>query len=70
MAIHPDIRDQAYRFFVEEATGLLQSIESGLLRLNQERSTAKIHSLMRAAHSLKGGAAGVGLEAIATLSHR
>ena len=70
MAIHPDIRDQAYQFFTEEATGLLHLIESGLLTLNQERSTAKIHSLMRSAHSLKGGAAGVGLEAIATLAHR
>lgn len=70
MAINPSIRDQAYQFFVEEALDLLQILETGLLTLSQERSTAKVHHLMRAAHSIKGGAASVGLEAIASLSHR
>ncbi|HEY9628204.1 MAG TPA: hybrid sensor histidine kinase/response regulator [Coleofasciculaceae cyanobacterium] len=70
MAINPDIRDQAYQFFSAEAPELLQIIETGLLSLSQGRSTAEVHNLMRAAHSLKGGAASVGLEAIATLSHR
>jgi chemotaxis family two-component system sensor histidine kinase/response regulator PixL len=70
MAINPDIRDQAYQFFIEEAPELLQIIETGLLKLNQEHSTAKVHSLMRAAHSLKGGASSIGLDAIATLAHR
>ena len=70
MAINPDIRDQAYQFFVEEAPELLQVLEAGLLTLRQQRSTAKVHDLMRAAHSLKGGAASVELEAIATLAHR
>ncbi|KAM3113325.1 hybrid sensor histidine kinase/response regulator, partial [Phormidesmis sp. 146-33] len=70
MALDPDIRDQAYQFFVEEAPELLQILEVGLLTLRQERSTAKVHNLMRAAHSLKGGAASVGLDAIATLAHR
>jgi chemotaxis family two-component system sensor histidine kinase/response regulator PixL len=62
MAINPDIRDQAYQFFIEEAPELLQVIEAGLLTLNQEHSTGKVHSLMRAAHSLKGGASSVGLD--------
>jgi chemotaxis family two-component system sensor histidine kinase/response regulator PixL len=70
MAINPDIRDQAYQFFIEEAPELLQVLESGLLTLSQDHSTAKIHSLMRAAHTLKGGSASVGLEAIALLAHR
>jgi len=70
MSISPDIRDQAYQFFIEEAPELLQIIEHGLLTLSVERSTAKIHDLMRAAHSLKGGAASVELEAIKTLAHR
>lgn len=69
MAIDPDIRDQAYQFFVEEAPALLQILEAGLLTLKQERSTAKVHDLMRAAHSIKGGASSVGLDAIATLAH-
>jgi chemotaxis family two-component system sensor histidine kinase/response regulator PixL len=70
MAINPEIRDQAYQFFIEEAPELLQILESGLLTLSHDRSTAKIHNLMRAAHSIKGGAASVGLDAIATLAHR
>ncbi len=70
MAIPPDIRDQAYQFFVEEAPELLQVLEVGLLSLNQERSIDKVHDLMRTAHTLKGGAASVGLTAIATLAHR
>ncbi len=70
MAIPPEIRDQAYPFFVEEASELLQVLEVGLLSLKQERSIAKVHELMRTAHTLKGGAASVGLTAIATLAHR
>ncbi|MEQ8542137.1 MAG: hybrid sensor histidine kinase/response regulator [Coleofasciculus sp. D1-CHI-01] len=70
MAINPDIRDQAYQFFIAEAPELLQILETGLLNLREERSIAKVHELMRAAHSLKGGAASVELEAIATLAHR
>lgn len=70
MAINPEIRDQAYQFFIEEAPELLQALEVDLLTLKEDRNTAKIHNLMRAAHSLKGGAASVGLEAIGNLAHR
>jgi len=70
MALDSDIRDQAYQFFIQEAPELLQAIESGLLTLAQDRSTAKVHNIMRAAHSIKGAAASVGLEAIQTLAHR
>ena len=56
MATNPHIRDQAYQFFLEEAPELLQTIEAGLLALQQQRDTAEIHEIMRAAHSLKGGA--------------
>jgi chemotaxis family two-component system sensor histidine kinase/response regulator PixL len=68
---HPiDTSDRAYSFFVQEAPELLQIIESGLLTIKEERTTAKIHEIMRAAHSLKGGAATVGLEAIKTIAHK
>jgi two-component system, chemotaxis family, sensor histidine kinase and response regulator PixL len=70
MAINPDIRDQAYQFFIEEAPELLQVLEAGLMTLGQDHSTGQIHNLMRAAHTLKGGSASVGLEAVATLAHR
>ncbi len=68
--INPDIRDQAYQFFIEEAPELLQIIESGLLTLRQDRSKPKVHEIMRAAHSLKGGAASVELDTIKCLAHR
>ncbi len=65
-----DINDQGYSFFVEEAPELLAMMEEGLLTLKEEYTNAKIHSIMRSAHSIKGGAASVGLEAIKTISHR
>jgi chemotaxis family two-component system sensor histidine kinase/response regulator PixL len=70
MTINSDIRDQAYRFFLEEAPELLQTIESGILTLRQTRDVAIVHSIMRAAHSLKGGAASVELDAIKAIAHR
>ncbi|MEA5536286.1 hybrid sensor histidine kinase/response regulator [Crocosphaera sp. XPORK-15E] len=68
--LNPDIRDQAYQFFIEEAPELLQIIETGLLTLKEERSTPKVHEIMRAAHSIKGGAASVELNTIKILAHR
>ena len=70
MSLNPDIRDRAYEFFIEEARELLQVLESGLLELRENRSTSKVHELMRAAHSIKGGAASVELSAIELLAHR
>lgn len=70
MTIDADIRDQAYQFFIQEAPELLYVIETELVNLAQGRSTNKIHNMMRAAHSLKGGAASVGLPVISQLSHR
>lgn len=68
--IDSDIRDQTYQFFLEEAPDLLQILETGLLNLKHDRSPALIHDLMRSAHSIKGGAATVGLDTLATISHR
>ncbi|MGK7941816.1 MAG: response regulator [Crocosphaera sp.] len=68
--MNPDIRDQAYQFFIEEAPELLQIIETGLLSLKEERDKATVHEIMRAAHSLKGGAASVELDTIKILAHR
>ncbi|MFP4415141.1 response regulator [Coleofasciculus sp.] len=70
MTLNPDIRDQAYQFFIEEAPELLQNIEAGLLKIRLDRSTANVHGIMRSAHSLKGGAASVELDAIKTIAHR
>lgn len=62
-------QDEHFHYFIAEAQDLLQSIEQDLLSLRQERSTAKIHNLMRAAHTLKGAAASVGQRTIQEVSH-
>ena len=65
-----DFRPQeSYQFFLQEVPELLQTLEEGLLGLQQDHGSAKMHSLMRAAHSIKGGAACVGLSQIQTLAH-
>ncbi|MGL5081118.1 MAG: response regulator [Microcoleaceae cyanobacterium] len=63
------IDDQAYEFFVQESLELLQILEKGLMTLSQDHDLAKLHSLMRAAHSIKGGAACVGLMEIQQIAH-
>ncbi|MBW4522693.1 MAG: response regulator [Scytolyngbya sp. HA4215-MV1] len=70
MIVDIEVRDQAYQFFMQESLELLQTIETGLLTLRTDQSIPKLHALMRAAHSIKGGAASLGLESIAQLSHR
>jgi two-component system, chemotaxis family, sensor histidine kinase and response regulator PixL len=70
MLIDSNIRDQAYQFFIQESLEFLQTLEEGLLNLQQAHDTPEIHALMRAAHSIKGGAASVGLEAIKKIAHQ
>lgn len=62
-------QDETYQFFVQESLELLQTLESGLLNLRQNAHPKQFHPLMRAAHSLKGGAACVGLSEISELAH-
>ncbi|MGB3404337.1 MAG: response regulator [Microcoleaceae cyanobacterium] len=64
-----ETQDQAYEFFVQEATELLQILEQGLMTLSQVHDMQKLHELMRAAHSIKGGAACVGLMGIQSIAH-
>ncbi|ACK67955.1 CheA signal transduction histidine kinase [Rippkaea orientalis PCC 8801] len=67
----PDIRDQAYQYFLDEIPGLLETIEQELLALNQsdEGRSLKVNHIMRATHTLKGGAANVGLETLQKIAH-
>lgn len=74
MITDPNIRDQAYQYFLEEAPELLQTIEEELLAINDEfadisERPKRVNKLMRASHTLKGGAANVGLETIKTVAH-
>ena len=66
-----DFRPQeSYQFFLQEAPDLLRSLEEGLLGLRQEHGISAVWELMRIAHSIKGGAACVGLEQIQQLAHQ
>jgi two-component system, chemotaxis family, sensor histidine kinase and response regulator PixL len=57
--------------FLEEATDYLDAIESGLLGLGTGAVTDKqLDALMRAAHSIKGGAAMMGYTTLAGLGHQ
>ncbi|MEH2229281.1 MAG: response regulator [Nostoc sp.] len=69
MITDKEIREQGYIYFLAEAPELVQIIEQELFSLSEDYSIAKIHNLMRATHTLKGGAANVGLELIKTISH-
>ncbi|MBW4515127.1 MAG: response regulator [Timaviella obliquedivisa GSE-PSE-MK23-08B] len=63
------IQEQGYSYFLPEAQDLLQAIEQDLLGLKEDRTPAKVHNLMRSAHTLKGAAASVGVESIKTMAH-
>jgi two-component system chemotaxis sensor kinase CheA len=56
--------------FVTEAAEHLEALSQDLVTLERQRSPESIDSLFRHAHSVKGMAASMGLEAIATLAHR
>ncbi|MBE9029983.1 response regulator [filamentous cyanobacterium LEGE 11480] len=70
LSFDSEIQDQAYQFFVQEAVEFLQILETGLIDLTQDHSTPKVHELMRAAHSIKGGAASIGLNSIKQLAYQ
>ncbi|MGK7916679.1 MAG: response regulator [Prochloraceae cyanobacterium] len=68
MNLPSNIDDLAYQFFVEEARELLERMERILLNFFQDHSVPKIRELLRAAHTLKGGAAQVNLTEIQTIA--
>jgi len=56
--------------FFEESREGLEAMETGLLSLEQgSRDDDLINSIFRAAHSIKGGAATFGFEAVASFTH-
>ncbi|MEM1254583.1 MAG: hybrid sensor histidine kinase/response regulator [Cyanobacteria bacterium P01_H01_bin.21] len=56
-------------YFLQEASELLQQMDSELQTLHQEFGVQKVYALMRIAHTLKGAAASVGLDNIKTTTH-
>lgn len=68
--ITSDQEQQVKLQFLDEATDYLDAIESGLLGLGQGAVSVKnLDSLLRAAHSIKGGAAMMGYTTLASLGH-
>ncbi len=70
MYIDPDLRDRVYQLFGLEVPKMLQAIETELVTLSVDRSVTKVNNLLRAAHSIKGGAASLGLVEIEELAHQ
>ena len=62
--------DQALNTFVAEASELLVELEEDLLRLESEPDNEElVHSMFRAAHTIKGSAGLFGLDAIVAFTH-
>ena len=62
--------DHAYQIFLQEAPDLLQVLEDGLLGLSDPVEPVQLNTLMRAAHSIKGCAASMGLKPIESIAHQ
>ena len=69
--MQPEQQKKITEYFILEAQEHLQTIEHGLLNLAQTLQDQEIvDELFRAAHSIKGGAAMLGLTSIQTIAHR
>ena len=67
----PEQQQRILGYFIEEATDHLNTIEQGLLNLQSTLDDPDlINEVFRAAHSIKGGAAMLGLNSIQRTSHR
>ncbi len=68
--ITSDQEQQVKLQFLDEATDYLDTLESGLLGLGTGKvSTKQLDALLRAAHSIKGGAGMMGYTTLARLGH-
>ena len=67
----PEQQQRIMGYFIEEAKDHLNTIEQGLLNLQATIEDAEMaNEVFRAAHSVKGGAAMLGLDSIQRTSHR
>ncbi|WP_373543826.1 Hpt domain-containing protein, partial [Chamaesiphon sp.] len=64
-----DFQESLDRYFEIEAAELLQTIEQTLYSLVETKTIERVHTLMRAAHTIKGGAANCGFKTIETIAH-
>ncbi|MBH8563632.1 response regulator [Nostoc sp. CENA67] len=67
----PEQQQRILGYFIEEARDHLNTIEQGLLNLESTLNDPEmVNEVFRAAHSIKGGAAMLGLTSIQQTSHR
>ena len=67
----PEQQQRILGYFIEEAKDHLNTMEQGLLNLqNTLKDPEMVNEIFRAAHSIKGGAAMLGLTNIQRVSHR
>ncbi|MDR7899196.1 hybrid sensor histidine kinase/response regulator [Thermosynechococcus sp. JY1334] len=64
----PGVEETIRLQFLEEAQDYLQTIEAGILELSHQ--PGMIDAVLRAAHSIKGGAAMMGFMSLSELAHR
>ncbi len=69
--MQPEQQQRIMGYFIEEAKDHLNTIEQGLLNLQSTIDDPEmVNEMFRAAHSVKGGAAMLGLNGIQHVSHR
>ncbi|NEQ54270.1 MAG: hypothetical protein F6K11_29770, partial [Leptolyngbya sp. SIO3F4] len=61
--------DESYQFFLQEVPDLLRVLEEGFLELHKNDEVEHVWNLMCTTHSIKGGAACAGIDAIQTYAH-
>lgn len=69
MTTDNQVSEQTHQYFLQEASELLQTMEEELQDIREAFSVQKVHNLMRAAHTLKGASASVGLDAVKKTTH-
>ena len=65
----PEIREAMRQEFLEEAATLTEDLESSVLSLEREQDAETINAAFRAAHTMKGSAAGVGMFPVSEFMH-
>ena len=68
--MQPEQQQRIMGYFIEEATAHLNTIEQGLLNLqNTLQNPEMVYEVFRAAHSVKGGAAMLGISSVQKTAH-
>jgi len=69
--MQPEQQQRIMGYFIEEAKDHLNTIEQGLLNLQVTiQDTEMVNEVFRAAHSVKGGAAMLGIDSVQRTAHR